>query len=107
MVTSFLEVEIGFDPSPYDSMLLLRVHDQVLSFGGFEIFFQKYLINDDFERALEVSFLDPTPAPPREHFKWYPLSWFSPPGNPLSHPLSPSFYEGVPSSTHPLLHPCP
>jgi hypothetical protein len=64
MVTSFLEVEIGFDPSPYDSMLLLRVHDQVLSFGGFEIFFQKYLINDDFERALEVSFLDPTPAPP-------------------------------------------
>lgn len=31
----------------------------------------------------------------------------SPPRNPLSHPTSFCFYEGVPPTTHPLPPPCP
>jgi hypothetical protein len=41
------------------------------------------------------------------HFKCYPLTWFSPPGNPLSHLPSPCFYEGVPPPTYPFPPPCP
>jgi hypothetical protein len=42
------------------------------------------------------------------HFKWYPLFRFPhPPGNPLSHPAYPCFYEGVPPPTHPLPPPWP
>jgi hypothetical protein len=39
------------------------------------------------------------------HFKCYPLSWSPPPRNPLSHPSSPCFYEGVPPPAHPPTHP--
>jgi hypothetical protein len=39
-------------------------------------------------------------------FKCYPLSQFLS-GNPLYHPPSPCFYEGVPKPTHPLPPPCP
>jgi hypothetical protein len=34
------------------------------------------------------------------HFKRYPLFKFPPPRNPLSHPPSPCFYDGVPPPTH-------
>ena len=39
------------------------------------------------------------------HFKFYSLS--RSPSKPLSHPLSPCFYEGVPPPTHLLPLPCP
>jgi hypothetical protein len=41
------------------------------------------------------------------HFKCYPLSWFPSSINPLSHPPSTGFFEGVPPHTHPLPPPCP
>jgi hypothetical protein len=44
------------------------------------------------------------------HFKCYSLAWslpLKPLRNPLSHPPSSYFYEGVPPPTHPLPPPCP